>query len=580
MKLTDEGSQKGLLLPQGLAGAMRRRDFLRATACGLVLPVFSRIVPGAAQPAFPFSQIPSSASGITFIHTNGKSPEKYLPETTGAGCAFLDYDADGWMDIYFVNSGKCDFFDPNPPLRNALYRNNRDGTFTDVTEKAGVVGGGYGQGVAVGDYDGDGFPDLYVTQYGRNILYHNNGDGTFTDVTDKAGVAAPGWSSTAVWFDYDNDGKLDLFVCQFVEFSKSKSFPCEADNKPGYCIPRLYKPTTSWLFHNNGDGTFTDVSKSSGIGKYLGKAWGAVATDINNDGRMDLFVANDTTANFLFVNRREGEFEEIGAQAGIAYSEAGRPRSGMGVDSADFDQDGFMDLFVANIDHEMYSLYRNNHDETFDDYAGATGIAAPTRLLSGWGLKFFDYDNDGNLDLFLSNGNPDDLIQIYHKDVEYQEPMLLFRGTGKGFENVSSRSGPVFAENISARGLAIGDFDNDGSVDVLISVNGGAPVFLRNHAGKLNHWVGLSLVGTKSNRDAVGARISYQAGDLKRSRMKVGGGSFLSSHDPRIVLGVGQRTKIDVLEIKWPRPSTLVERFEDLPIDRYVTIVEGGGKWK
>jgi hypothetical protein len=527
---------------------------------------------------YPFAEVPSSVSGITWKHTAGHSQQKYLPETTGAGCAFVDYDNDGWMDIYFVNSGKCDFYDPNPPLRNALYRNNRDGTFTDVTEKAGVAGGGYGQGVAVGDYDGDGFPDLYVTQYGRSILYHNNGDGTFTDVTEKAGVAAPGWSSSAVWFDFDNDGRLDLFVCRFVDFDKSKNLPCEADNKPGYCIPRLYKPMASWLFHNNGDGTFTDVSLSSGIGKYLGKAWGAVATDINNDGRLDLFVANDTTANFLFVNRGS-RFEEIGTPSGVAYSEAGRPRSGMGVDSADFNQDGWMDLFVANIDHEMYSLYQNNHDETFDDFAGATGVAKATRLMSGWGLKFFDYDNDGNLDLFLSNGNPDDLISVYHKDVSYEEPLLLFHGNGKSLEDVSSESGPVFAKSLSARGLALGDFDNDGAVDVLISMNDGAPMLLRNQAGQQNHWLGLKLIGTKSNRDAIGARITYQAGDLKRSRMKVGGGSFLSSHDPRIVLGLGPQKKIDWLEVKWPQPSRSIERFTDLPVDRYVTMVEGQGKW-
>src|SRR5208337_445039 len=379
----------------------------------------------------------------------------YLPESTGAGCAFLDYDNDGWMDIYLVNSGPCDFWTPAKPLRNVLYKNNRDGTFSDVTKRAGVGGGGYGMGVAVGDYNADGFPDLYVTQYGRSILYRNNGDGTFTDVTEHAGVAAPGWASSAVWFDYDNDGRLDLFVCRFVDFDKSKNLPCAAGDSPGYCIPRLYKPTASWLFHNNGDGTFTDVSKATGIGNYLGKAWGVVATDINNDGRMDLFVANDTVANFLFVNRGAGKFEEIGPQAGVAYSEAGRPRSGMGVDSADFNQDGWMDLFVANIDHEMYSLYQNNRDETFDDDAVPSGIASATRLMSGWGLKFFDYDNDGNLDLFLSNGNPDDLIQVFHKDVTYQEPMLLFHGDVKSFQNVSAKSGPVFAKPLSGRGLAI-----------------------------------------------------------------------------------------------------------------------------
>src|SRR5437868_3875471 len=521
-----------------------------------------------------FEQIPPSVSGITWVHRNGRSAEMFLPETTGAGCAFLDYDNDGWMDIYLVNSGKCDFYNPNSPLHNALYRNNRDGTFTDVAEKAGVAGRGYGQGVAVGDYDGDGFPDMYVTQYGRSILYHNNGDGTFTDVTEKAGVAAPGWASSAVWFDYDNDGRLDLFVCQFVEFSKSKNLPCTSyNNKPGYCVPRLYRPTPSWLFHNNGDGTFTDVSKSSGIGKYLGKAWGVVATDLNNDGKMDLFVANDTTANFLFMNRGSGRFEEIGALAGVGFSEMGRPRSGMGVDAADFNQDGWMDLFVANIDHEKYSLYQNNHDGTFDDQAGATGIGAATRLMSGWGLKFFDYDNDGNLDLFLANGNPDDLIESLHPGVSYREPALLFHNTGTRLENISATSGPFFSKPLSARGMAIGDFDNDGASDVLISVNDDNPVLLRNTIGAQNHWLGITLVGRKSNPDGVGARITYQSGDLIRTLTKVGGGSYLSSHDPRVLLGLSNRQRIDWVEIRWPKPSGLVQRVTNLPIDRYITIV-------
>src|SRR6202453_4382757 len=339
--------------PDGRQSKMARRQFLLAG--GIALAGLRR---GRAEMRPLFEEVPPETSGIRWVHDNAASVEHYLPETMGPGCAFLDYDNDGWMDIYLVNSGPCDFYTPPHALRNALYRNNRDGTFTDVTEKAGVIGGGYGMGAAVGDYNSDGFPDLYVTQYGRSILYRNNGDGTFTDVTEQAGVAAPGWASSAVWFDYDNDGRLDLFVARFVDFDKSKHLPCVADNKPGYCIPRLYRPMASWLFHNNGDGTFSDVSKASGIASHLGKAWGAVATDINNDGRMDLFVANDTTANFLFVNHGNGEFEEIGAPAGIAYSEAGRPRSGMGVDSADFNQDGWMDLFVANIDHEMYSLYQ------------------------------------------------------------------------------------------------------------------------------------------------------------------------------------------------------------------------------
>jgi hypothetical protein len=538
------------------------------------------------KPSYPFSEVPASASGIQFVHTAGSSPEKYLPESTGAGCAFLDYDGDGWMDIYLVNSGACDFFTPPHPLRNALYHNNRDGTFTDVTEKAGVVGGGYGMGVAVGDYNGDGLPDLYVTQYGRSILYRNNGDGTFSDVTEKAGVAAPGWSSSAVWFDYDNDGRLDLFVCRFVDFDKSKHHRCGAPNIPAlaglneYCYPKVYSPKPSWLFHNNGDGTFTDVSQEMGIGDNPGKAWGVVVADLNNDGWMDLFVANDTVANFLFMNRQGKRFEEVGFTSGVAYGEGGKARSGMGVDAADFDQDGWVDLFVTNMDHEFYAIYNNRHDETFDDVAARTGIANVTQLMSGWGLKFFDYDNDGDLDLFIANGHPDDLIEKIYPTVTYREaPLLLHRENG-GFKNVSPDSGPIFNKAMASRGLAIGDFDNDGALDVLISNNNEPPALLRNNIGNRNHWLGFNLIGTKCNRDAIGARVSYQAGDLKRSRMKVGGGSYLSSHDPRMVLGFGQRPKIDVLEVKWPQPSTLVERFTDLPVNRYITIVEGQGKWK
>ncbi len=514
-----------------------------------------------------------------WVHTAGKSANKYLPESVGPGCAFLDYDNDGWMDIYLVNSGKCDFYTPSQPLRNALYRNNRDGTFTDVTEKAGVAGGGYGQGIAVGDYDGDGFPDLYVTQYGRTILYHNNGDGTFTDVTEKAGVGVPGWTTSAVWFDYDNDGRLDLFVCHFVDFDKESGCGIGADGKRHYCIPRIFRPMPSWLFHNNGDGTFTDVSKESGIASRLGKAFGVVASDVNNDGLMDLFVANDTVADFLFVNRGNGRFDEVGLQADVAYSAEGRPRSGMGVDSADFNEDGWMDLFVANIDEEIFSLYQNNKDLTFDDVAMPQGIGMATRWMSGWGLKFLDYDNDGNLDLILANGFPDDLVEEFSSLVKYQEPLLLFQNTGHGFKNVSEQGGSAFAKSFSARGLAVGDFNNDGAVDVLVGVNDGPPVLLRNNVGSKNHWLGVKLVGTKSNVDAVGARVTYQAGDLKRGRMKVGGGSFMSSHDPRLVLGMGQRTKMDWLEVQWPRPGG-TERFSNLPVDRYITIVEGAGKWK
>jgi hypothetical protein len=569
-----------------VSGILCRRDFLRMVAGTAAVAGLPRLAFGAEAPAYPFSEVPASVSGIAWTHVAGSSPEKYLPESTGAGCAFFDYDNDGWMDIYLINSGPCDFFTPTHPLRNALYRNNRDGTFTDVTEKAGVVGGGYGMGVAVGDYNANGFPDLYVTQYGRSILYRNNGDGTFTDVTATAGVAAPGWASSAVWFDYDNDGRLDLFVCRFVDFDKTKHHRCSAPNVPAlaglaeYCYPRVYAPMSNWLFHNNGDGTFTDVSQKMGIADNPGKGWGVVATDINNDGWMDLLVANDTEANFLFKNNQGRRFEEIGFTAGVAYGEGGKARSGMGVDSADLDQDGWMDLFVTNLDHEFYSQYRNKHDETFEDVSAASGMANATQLMSGWGLKFFDYDNDGNLDLMIANGHPDDLIEKLRPNVGFREPLLLFQNDGKALRNISAKSGPIFAKPFAARGLALGDFNNDGAVDVLVSMNDAPPLLLKNEAGTKNHWLGLNLIGKKSNRDAVGARITYQSGDLTRTKTKVGGGSYMSSHDPRLVLGLGQRAKIAWLEIKWPRPSTAVERFTDLPVDRYITIVEGEGKWK
>jgi hypothetical protein len=557
-----------------------RRDFLRILSGAAAFGEFTNSH-AATESSAAFTEIPASASGINWRHVSGRSAEMYLPETTGAGCGFLDYDNDGWMDIYLVNSGACDFYTPPTPLRNALYRNNRDGTFTDVTEKAGVAGNGYGQGVAVGDYDGDGFPDIYLTQYGRSILYHNNGDGTFTDVTEKAGVAAPGWASSAVWFDYDNDGRLDLFVCRFVDFSKAKNKWCGnlTTHERWYCIPRVYEPMPCWLFHNNGDGTFTDVSKSTGIADSPAKAWGVVACDINNDGWMDLFVANDTEPNFLFINRK-GKFEESGVLAGVGYSAFGKARSGMGVDAGDYDQDGWIDLFVANVDQEMYSLYHNNKNETFNDIAIPTGIGSATKLMSGWGLKFFDYDNDGNLDLLLCNGHPDDKIDGREGGVKYLERMLLYRNTGNGLKNVSDQGGPIFSQPIAGRGMALGDFDNDGAVDVLIAVNNGAPILLRNNAGRLNNWLGIKLVGKKCNPDAIGAMVTYKAGDLKRHQMKVGGGSYLSSHDPRMVLGLGKRTAIDSVEVQWPQPGRGTQRFSDLPIDRYITIVEGEPKWQ
>jgi len=559
--------------------------FISAVVVGVVAsPLHSRgqqaprtNTPAASEKArVVFVEVPPSESKITWVHDNARSEAHHLPETCGGGGVFFDYDNDGWMDIYLVNSGPSDFFTPNTALKNAIYHNNHDGTFTDVTDKAAVGGGNFGMGAAAADYDGDGWVDLYVTGYGRNILYHNNGNGTFTDATDKAGVAAPGWSTSAAWFDYDNDGKLDLFVSSFVQYSGTGTIFC-GDNRLGrryYCVPRVFKPRPSFLFHNDGNGKFTDVSKQSGIANSLGKSFGVVATDINNDGLMDLFVANDTVANFLFVNKGNGKFEDIGLMAGVAYSDSGAPRSGMGVDAADFDGDGWQDLFVANIDQELFSLYQNQRDLSFIDKPGEIGRA--TRLLSGWGLKFFDYDNDGNPDLILANGHPDDMVEVQSLKVKYKEPLLMFENVNGAFKNVSAVSGAVFSKDFPARGLALGDYDNDGDLDVLIINNGAAPILLRNQGGNRNNWLGLQLVATRSNPAAVGAIITWEAGGVKHRRLKTSGGSFLATHDPREILGIGQATKIDSVEIKWP--SGRVDKLMNLPINKYVKVVEGKGE--
>lgn len=563
-----------------------RRSFLKSAAAAGAAHLLQ--FPAPAQPSDRrplFVEVPPSKSGILWRHENARSPNRYLPEALGPGCAFLDYDNDGWMDIFLVNSGPCDFWTPPRPVANALYHNNRDGTFTDVTHKAGVGGAYFGMGVAVGDFDNDGWPDMFVTAYGRCTLYKNNHDGTFTDVTEHAGVATPGWTTSAVWFDYDGDGLLDLFVCSFVDYSGKHKLEC-GNNQIGrnyYCVPRLFRPTASFLYRNNGNGTFTDVTKGTPIASSLGKGLGVVTTDINNDGRMDLFVANDTVQNFLYVNRGPGtdgrwRWDEIALQAGVGFSESGRPRSGMGVDAADVNGDGWQDLFVANVDHERYSLYMNDKDETFSDAAYINGVAEDTRLMSGWGLKYFDYDNDGAIDLILANGHPDDMIGIYSIQVKYEEPLLLYHhGPDGNLHNVSGIGGPIFQKDFAARGLAVGDFDNDGAVDVLIGVNGGAPELLRNNAAADNNWLGLTLEGVTCNRDAVGARITWTAGSKTRQRVRDSGGSYLSSHDPREVLGIGAAKRIEKLEIHWPAPSKHVDTLSDLAPNRYIHITEGKG---
>ncbi|HSR50481.1 MAG TPA: CRTAC1 family protein [Acidobacteriota bacterium] len=526
-----------------------------------------------------FQSIPPSQSGITWVHESARSEEHYLPETMSGGLAFLDYDQDGWMDLYMVNTGPSEFFTPTTPLSNALLRNQGDGTFRDVTAKAGVEARTFGMGAAVGDYDNDGYPDLYLTSHGRTILYRNKGDGTFEDVTEKAGVLVEGWTTSAAWFDYDNDGLLDLFVCNFVKFSKEHHISCGLNplGKSFYCVPRVFEPTSGKLFRNNGDGTFSDAAEGTAIGEVKGKALGVVTADINNDRRLDIFVANDTVQDFLFINRGKNEWEEVGLFAGVGLSSEGSAQSGMGVDAADFDGDGWQELYVANIDHQYFSLFKNNRDESFQDLSISSPLGRSTFLLSGWGVRFFDFDHDGDLDLIQANGHPDDMIDEYASSVTYREPLLLFENRQGGLVDISDQAGPAFKHTYPARGLALGDYDNDGRSDAAIANIGEAPLLLRNQSQSGHHWVGLRLVGRTCNRDAVGAKVTYSVEGKARTRFLNGGGSYLSAHDPRLILGLGPADKVDWIEIRWPLPSDKVERLEEVPLDRYLTVEEGKG---
>jgi hypothetical protein len=528
-------------------------------------------IPQSSRDSPYFESLSPQKTGIVWMHDNAMSVRRYLPESMGPGVAIFDYDNDGWMDLYFTNSGPADFFEPTHPLRNALYHNNHDGTFTDVTAKAGVEGKDFGIGVAAADYDGDGWTDLLVTTYGKLILYHNNHDGTFTDVAKKAGLDSPGLFTSAVWFDYDNNGTLDLYVGHFAKYNKSLEHDCSTNGIAHYCYPKSYEPWPSRLYRNNGDGTFTDVSLPSGIGKYPGKSFGVVATDINNDGLLDLFVANDSVPDFLFLNKGGGTFEVIGLQAAVAYSPDGAARSGMGVDAVDFNQDGFQDLFVANISREMYSLYRNKRDSTFEDVAGATGIAMATIMDTGWGIRFFDFDLDGLPDIIMANGHPDDLIETISSSLRYKEPLLLFRNNGHGFDDVTAVAGPAFGARYPARGLAVGDLDNDGRPDVVIANNGEAPVILHNTLDNGNHWLGLNLTGLQ-----VGANITWSAGGVTHSLFHRGGGSYLSACDPRDLLGLGRAEFADWIKIQWPGAVGRTDRFERVAGGKYYSLSPGG----
>ena len=498
----------------------------------------------------------------------------------GSGCGWIDYDQDGWLDLYLVNGAATPAYSPKHPLRSALYRNNGDGTFSDVTGRAGVGAEGlFGMGVAVGDYDNDGFPDLLVLGYGRCILYHNNRDGTFTDVTTRAGVANSGqWASSAAWFDYDNDGHLDLVVANYVDWSPERNFYC-GDRGPemrSYCHPDDFRGQPPTLYHNNGNGTFTDVSKSSGVGLKGGNGLGVVTFDYDNDGWQDIFIDNDHMPNFLFHNNRDGSFREVAYVAGVAVSSDGEFEAGMGADAADATGRGRMDLIVTHLDMQLARFYQNLGDQTFDDATLRSKIGYSTYHMSGFGTRFMDYDNDGAVDIFMANGHVLDNIQRYHGETRYAEPKLMFHNNGWGvFENVTDRLGLDFQLPRVSRGAAVADFDNDGDLDILVNNNGQPPQLLRNDGGSANHWIEILLIGTKSNRDGVGARLKLVAGDLILYDQRKGGVSYQSAQDPRLHFGLGQRTQIDSVEIIWP--SGMKTKQSNLKCDQFLTIEEGKG---
>jgi len=527
-------------------------------------------------PTIVFRDIAKSA-GITFIHDNAATPEKYLIETMGSGCGWIDYDADGLLDLYLVNSAATSIYKPKKPLRSALYRNNGNRTFTEVTEKAGVGAEGlFGMGVAVGDYDNDGFSDLFVLGYDRSILYHNNRNGTFSDVTNRAGVSNRGkWASSAAWFDADNDGKLDLAIANYVNWSPDNNIRCGED-KPGYrgyCHPNKFKGQKPTLYRNNGDGTFTDVTEASKIGLSASSGLGVVTFDFDHDGWQDIFIANDGNPNFLFHNNRDGTFSEIALMAGIAVSDDGKAEAGMGIDASDIDGDSWLDVFITHLDLEHARLYRNLGDGSFEDATFGAKLGYATFRYSGFGAIFIDYDNDGLRDIFMANGHILDNIELYHPETRYAEPKLLYRNNGRGhFENFSDKLGNDLQFPRVSRGAAVADFDNDGDLDILVNNNGQEPQLLMNDGGNTNHWLEVDLVGTKSNRDGTGARVKVVSGDLILYDQSKGGRSYQSAHDRRLHFGLGSRNRVDLIEIRWP--SGKVGTMKDVEINRVITIKE------
>ena len=532
--------------------------------------------PSVAAP-IQFTSVTKEA-GIHFEHHNGAHGQRYFVEPLGGGAAFLDYNNDGLQDIYLVNGADLSSLTEKQPEEiesphNALYRNNGDGTFTDVAMAAGVADTGYGMGCAVGDYDNDGFPDLYVTNFGANVFFRNNGDGTFTDVTRGTGTGDTRWGASCAFVDYDNDGFLDLYVTNYVKYEVESDQVCMNKGVRVYCDPRLYEGELDILYHNNGDGTFTDVTEAAGFsgatGRGLALAWG----DYDDDGDMDIYIANDADRNFLYRNNGDGTFTDVSLTAGVGFSEDGEAENGMGADFGDYDNDGNLDLVVTNFQDQTNTLYHNEGNGLFSDVSYASQIGTMSLPYLAWGVGFADYNNDGYQDLFIANGHLDENVQGFNPTGFYEQPNQLFRNNRDGtFDEVGVDSGSGMRLEKVSRGFTHADYDNDGDLDLLVTNLKGSPDLLENRGGQ-NRWLTLKLIGTRSNRDAIGARVTVTAGNLTQVREVQSGSSYLSQNDIRLHFGLGKYSQVDRMEIRWT--SGLQERIEGVKANQTLTLVEG-----